>query len=680
VKNGGKILSKEKINKRIEELRTKIDHHNYLYYVLDAPEITDGEYDQLMSELIALEEENPELITLDSPTQRVGGAPSEAFKTVEHRVPLLSLSNSFNEKELKDFEQRIKRLTDGQQLEYVTELKIDGLSVALTYQDGLLIQGATRGDGFQGEEITTNIKTIRTIPLKLRRPLPGLLVVRGEVFINREDFERLNKEREKNNEPLFANPRNAAAGSLRQLNPKITAARPLDIFSYDLLLWEGREEEGPQTQWEVLKNLKEWGFKVNPVSKLCTSIEEVIAFCREWQEKRFELPYDIDGIVVKLNSLTLQTALGATAKAPRSKIAYKFPAEEVSTRVRDIIINVGRTGALTPLALLDPVQVAGSTVSRATLHNEDFIKEKELLIGDTVIIRKAGDIIPEVVRVVKEQRTGEERAFVMPTLCPVCKAAVYREPEEAVTRCLGSSCPAQLKEMIIHFASRDAMNIEGLGPSSVNQLLEKNLISDPADLYSLQKNDLLGLERFGEKSASNLIEAIKRSRSTPLSRLLFALGIRHVGAEAARRLAEHFKSLDKIFNATKDELLEVPEVGEKIAESLLHYAGEEQNRRVIEKLRSAGLKFSLEKGPEELIQALEGETFVLTGTLSVMSRKDAEEALRKRGAKATSSVSRNTDYLVVGENPGSKYQKALELGVKILTEQEFIELLKQTES
>ncbi len=680
MKNGGKILSKEKINKRIEELRTKIDHHNYLYYVLDAPEITDGEYDQLMSELIALEEENPELITLDSPTQRVGGAPSEAFKTVEHRVPLLSLSNSFNEKELKDFEQRIKRLTDGQQLEYVTELKIDGLSVALTYQDGLLIQGATRGDGFQGEEITTNIKTIRTIPLKLRRPLPGLLVVRGEVFINREDFERLNKEREKNNEPLFANPRNAAAGSLRQLNPKITAARPLDIFSYDLLLWEGREEEGPQTQWEVLKNLKEWGFKVNPVSKLCTSIEEVIAFCREWQEKRFELPYDIDGIVVKLNSLTLQTALGATAKAPRSKIAYKFPAEEVSTRVRDIIINVGRTGALTPLALLDPVQVAGSTVSRATLHNEDFIKEKELLIGDTVIIRKAGDIIPEVVRVVKEQRTGEERAFVMPTLCPVCKAAVYREPEEAVTRCLGSSCPAQLKEMIIHFASRDAMNIEGLGPSSVNQLLEKNLISDPADLYSLQKNDLLGLERFGEKSASNLIEAIKRSRSTPLSRLLFALGIRHVGAEAARRLAEHFKSLDKIFNATKDELLEVPEVGEKIAESLLHYAGEEQNRRVIEKLRSAGLKFSLEKGPEELIQALEGETFVLTGTLSVMSRKDAEEALRKRGAKATSSVSRNTDYLVVGENPGSKYQKALELGVKILTEQEFIELLKQTES
>lgn len=673
-------MSKEKINKRIEKLRTKIDHHNYLYYVLDAPEITDAEYDQLMSELIALEEENPGLITLDSPTQRVGGAPSEAFKTVEHRAPLLSLSNSFNEKELKDFEQRIKRLTDGQQLEYVAELKIDGLSVALTYQDGLLIQGATRGDGFQGEEITTNIKTIRTIPLKLRRPLPGLLVVRGEVFINREDFERLNKEREKNNEPLFANPRNAAAGSLRQLNPKITAARPLDIFSYDLLLWEGREEEGPQTQWEVLKNLKEWGFKVNPVSKLCTSIEEVIAFCREWQEKRFELPYDIDGIVVKLNSLTLQTALGATAKAPRSKIAYKFPAEEVSTRVRDIIINVGRTGALTPLALLDPVQVAGSTVSRATLHNEDFIKEKELLIGDTVIIRKAGDIIPEVVRVVKEQRTGEERAFVMPTLCPVCKAAVYREPEEAVTRCLGSSCPAQLKEMIIHFASRDAMNIEGLGPSSVNQLLEKNLISDPADLYSLQKNDLLGLERFGEKSASNLIEAIKRSRSTPLSRLLFALGIRHVGAEAARRLAEHFKSLDKIFNATKDELLEVPEVGEKIAESLLHYAGEEQNRRVIEKLRSAGLKFSLEKGPEESIQALEGETFVLTGTLTTMSRKDAEEELRRRGAKATSSVSRNTDYLVVGENPGSKYQKALELGVKILTEQDFLELLKQTES
>ncbi len=670
-------MSKEKIVKRIVELRTKINHHNYLYHVLDAPEITDAEYDQLMLELIALEEKNPEFITEDSPTRRVGGAPSEAFKTVEHQVPLLSLSNSFDEKELRDFEQRIKRLTGETQLEYVTELKIDGLSVALTYQDGLLIQGATRGDGFKGEEITANIKTIRTIPLKLRRPLSGLLVVRGEVFINREDFQKLNEEREKNNEPLFANPRNAAAGSLRQLNPKITATRPLDIFSYDLLLREGGDGERPETQWEVLRNLKEWGFKVNPMSRFCASIDEVIAFCREWQEKRFELPYEIDGIVIKLNSLALQTALGSTAKAPRSKIAYKFPAEEVSTKVRDILINVGRTGALTPLALLDPVRVAGSTVSRATLHNEDYIKDKEIMIGDTVIIRKAGDIIPEVVRVVKEQRTGEEREFVMPTLCPVCMATVYREHGEAVTRCLGSSCPAQLKELIIHFSSRDAMNIEGLGPSIVNQLLEQKLISDPADLYSLKEEDLLRLERFGEKSARNLIEAIDRSRSTPLPRLLFALGIRHVGAEVARRLAGHFRSLDRIFNATKEEFFEVPEVGEAIAESVLHYAGEEQNRRVIEKLRNAGLKFELEKELEKVTRVLEGQTFVLTGTLSAMSRKDAEEKLRKLGARAASSVSRNTNFLVVGEDPGSKYQKALELGVKILTEEEFLNLLKQ---
>ncbi len=669
-------MSMEDVKKKIEELRLEINRHNCLYYVLDRPEITDAKYDQLMAELIALEEKYPELISEDSPTQRVGGVPAEAFRTVEHRIPLLSLNNAFSEQELRDFEQRIKRLTGEEKPEYVAELKIDGLTVALTYQDGVLVQGATRGDGIKGEEITTNLKTIRTIPLRLHQTLPGLLTVRGEVYMNRKDFEELNREREENEESLFANPRNAAAGSLRQLDPKVTAARRLDLFFYDLLWWEKGQGEAPVTQWEALTTLKGWGLKVNPSSELCSSLEEVIAFCRKWQEQRFELPYEIDGIVVKLNSLTLQAEMGFTAKAPRAKIAYKFPAEEVETRVRDILVNVGRTGALTPLAVLDPVRVAGSTVSRATLHNEDYIKEKDIRIGDPVILRKAGDVIPEVVRVVREKRTGEEREFLMPSFCPVCGASVYREPDQAVTRCLGSSCPAQLRELIIHFASREAMNIEGLGPSIINLLLEKGLISDPADLYNLKYEDLLGLERFGEKSARNLLAAIERSKDTPLPRLLFALGIRNVGAEVARRLAGCFLSMDRIFKASKEELLTVPEIGEVIAESVLHYAGEERNRSLLEKLRQAGLKFSMEDAVKEA-QPLAGQTFVLTGSLSTLTRSSAEEELRKLGAKTGSAVSRNTDYVVVGADPGSKYQKALELGIKILSEEELINLLEQ---
>lgn len=670
-------MSGEETKKRIEELRNKLNQHNYRYYVLDQPEISDAEYDRLYKELVVLEEKHSELITADSPTQRVGATPVAGFQTVEHRVPLLSLNNSFNEQELRDFDQRIKRLTGVTKPDYVAELKIDGLTVALTYQDGVFVQGATRGDGIRGEEISTNIKTIRGIPLRLRQTPPGLLLVRGEVYMQKQDFSKLNREREANGELLFANPRNAAAGSLRQLDPKITSARRLDAFFYDLLWWEESGEEGPVTQWEALKMLKEWGFKTNFQSELCSSIEEAIVFCRKWQEERFTLPFEIDGIVIKLNSLALQAETGFTAKAPRAKIAFKFPAEEVETKVRDIIVNVGRTGALTPLALLDPVRVAGSTVSRATLHNEDFIREKGIRIGDPVLIRKAGDVIPEVVRVVTEKRTGEEREFVMPESCPVCGSSVYREPGEAVARCLGSSCPAQLRELLIHFASREAMNIEGLGPSIINLLLEMGLISDPADLYRLTYENLIGLDRFGEKSARNLLAALERSKDTPLPHLLFALGIRHVGAEVARKLAEYFLSLDRILSATPEELSAVPEVGAAIADSVRRYAREEQNRKLVEKLRAAGLNFTMKHEAGDRLLPFAGETFVLTGTLETMTRTAAEEELRKLGAKTAASVSRKTSYVVVGADPGSKHQKALALGVNILSEAEFISLLEQ---
>lgn len=669
-------MPKTEAQKRIAELREELNRHNYLYYVLDQPEITDAEYDRLTKELLALEEQYPELITPDSPTQRVGGEPAAGFRTARHRVPLLSLNNAFSEQELRDFDRRIARARIDVTLAYVAELKIDGLTVALTYEDGVLVQGATRGDGVTGEDITANIKTIRTIPLRLRGNPPGQVVVRGEVYMKRADFEELNRVREEQGEALFANPRNAAAGSLRQLDPKITAARRLDAFFYDLLWWEGAAA-APATQWDAINQLREWGFKVNPASALCPDIEEVIAFCRRWQEERFTLPYEIDGIVVKLNSLTAQEELGTTAKAPRGKIAYKFPAAEVETKVRDIIISVGRTGALTPLALLTPVQVGGSVVSRASLHNEDYIRAKDIRIGDPVILRKAGEIIPEVVRVVKEKRTGEEVEFHFPTACPVCGSAVARDPDGAVVRCLGAACPAQLREFILHFASRSAMNIEGLGPAIINMLLEKELIKDPADLYSLKYDDLVTLERFGEKSARNLLAAIERSKEAPFAHVLFALGIRHVGAEMARRLAGAFGSMDRLLNATREELLAIPEVGEAIAASIIAYAGEEQNRRFVEKLKAAGLQ--LAAAPETVAEArpLDGKAFVLTGTLTTMTRRAAEEAIRRLGGKPGSSVSRHTDYVVVGQDPGSKYQKAQDLGVVILTEEEFIRLLEE---
>ncbi|MGQ9779676.1 MAG: NAD-dependent DNA ligase LigA [Bacillota bacterium] len=665
-------MSHEEAARRAAELRAEIERHNYLYYVLDRPEITDAEYDRLMRELLAIEEAYPDLQTPDSPTLRVGGAPLPVFQTVTHRVPLLSLANAYSPEELRAFDARVKRFLGTRDVSYVAELKIDGLTVALTYEAGRLVLGATRGDGEQGEDVTANVRTIRSIPLRLSRSDLSL-IVRGEVYMKRPDFLRLNEARRAAGEPEFANPRNAAAGSLRQLDPKVTASRPLDAFFYDVLAVEGATVT---TQWEALSFLRELGFKVNPEARLCRDIEEVIAFCDEWAERRHGLAYEIDGIVVKVNSLAQLAALGATAKAPRGKIAYKYPATEEVTRVLDIVVNVGRTGVLTPLAILEPVEVAGSTVSRATLHNEDYIREKDIRIGDTVVVRKAGDVIPEVVRVLSERRTGAERVFVMPTRCPECGADVVRLEGEVAARCVGAACPAQLREGIIHFASRNAMNIEGLGPQIIAQLIETGLIHDAADLYRLREEDLVELERFGPKSAANLVRAIAATRENELARLIFALGIRHVGENVARVLAEHFRSMDALAAASEEELLAIPAIGPKIAASIVSYFREEQNRRLLAKLRAAGVRMEEGEAAPAGPQPLAGKTFVLTGGLASMTREEAEERLRALGAKVASSVSRKTDYVVVGKDPGSKYQKALELGITILREEEFLKMLE----
>lgn len=663
----------EAIKSRAGELRKEIEKHNYLYHVKDQPEISDADYDLLMRELISLEKEYPQLQTSDSPTQRVGGAPLAVFKSVRHRVPLLSLDNAFSREELSAFNDRVRRgLQLSQALEYVAELKIDGLTVALTYENGILTQAATRGDGTEGEDVTANIKTIRSIPLRLADGEGVNLSVRGEVYLRKEDFEVLNQQREERGEPLFANPRNVAAGSLRQLDPKVTAGRPLDAFFYDILYLSGREVK---TQWDGFELLKSFNFKTNPYSKLCIGIEGVFEFCDYWTEHREELPYEIDGVVVKVNSLQAQTDLGFTAKAPRSKIAYKFPAQQVKTKVLNIEVNVGRTGAVTPTAILEPVKVAGATVSRATLHNEDNIREKDIRIGDYVIIQKAGDVIPEVVRSLPAERTGAEVVFELPRQCPECGSEIYREPGEAIARCIGGTCPAQLREGIIHFVSRDAMNIEGLGESIVVQLIDSGLIHDVADLYRLQFEDLVKLERFGAKSATNLIKSIEKSKENNLSRLLFGLGIRHVGAGAARELAARFGSLAKLIETTYEELTEIPTIGPKIAASIVKYFQEPHNRELIQKLTAVGVN-TYESTLSETPQTLAGKTLVVTGTLATFGRSEVEEVIRSHGGKAASSVSKNTDYVVAGNEPGSKLQKAREIGVRILNETEFKQLLE----
>lgn len=674
-------MNENEARQRIEELRREIAYHDYRYYVLDSPVITDAEYDELVRELERLEAEFPQFITPDSPTQRVGGRPLEGFATVRHPVPLLSLTNVFNDREFLDFTRRVQSLLPGEDVEYVVEEKYDGLSVALHYENGVFVRGATRGDGEVGEDVTANLRTIRTVPLRLLGDPPARLVVRGEVYMPRQAFERLNERRAAAGEPLFANPRNAAAGSLRQLDPKVTAGRRLECFIYEILVGA----EGLRKHSEAMEAMDRWGFRVNKGYRVFTDPLEVVAYVHEWSDKRWQLPYEVDGMVIKVNSLDQQARLGSTAKSPRWAVAFKFPAQQARTRVRDIMVSVGRTGALTPVAVLDPVEVAGVTVSRASLHNEDYIREKDVRIGDVVIVQRAGDVIPEVVRVDATERRGEERVFRMPRRCPVCGAEVVRLPGEAVSRCTGAACPAQIREMLIHFASRNGMDIQGLGPALVDQLVSSGLVSDAADLYTLRQEDLARLERMGEKSAANVIAAIAASKDRPLRRLIFALGIRFVGEQGARVLAEHFRSLDALRRATREELLRVPDVGEKTAESILAFFRQEQNIRLIEKLRLAGVRMeeaavaaAAGGGPERDSQPLKGLTFVLTGTLRTMTRNEALEAITALGGRVAGSVSRKTDYVVAGENPGSKYDKARELGVRIITEEEFLRLLGRT--
>ncbi|MFC4618970.1 NAD-dependent DNA ligase LigA [Camelliibacillus cellulosilyticus] len=664
----------QRITQRVQQLRELLDQYNYEYHVLDKPSVPDAEYDRLLRELIELESEHPELVTPDSPTQRVGAEPLSAFTKVTHKIPMMSLSNAFNEGDLRDFDRRVRQGV-GDQVTYVCELKIDGLAVSLSYKDGRYTLGATRGDGTTGEDITQNLKTIMSVPLKLKEPVN--LEVRGEAFMPRRSFERLNKEREAAGEALFANPRNAAAGSLRQLDPKIAASRQLDVFLYQI----GDAQNKPIAYHsEGLEWLKSLGLKTNPEWRRVESIEEVLAYIEHWTAKRSELAYDIDGIVIKVDDLEKQKSLGFTAKSPRWAIAYKFPAEEVVTTLEDIELTVGRTGVITPTALLSPVQVAGTTVKRASLHNEDLIREKDLRLGDQVIVKKAGDIIPEVVGVLTERRTGEEKSFSMPEHCPECGSELVRFEGEVALRCINPKCPAQIREGLIHFVSRGAMNIDGLGEKVITQLFKNHLIEDVADLYKLKFDDLIKLERMGEKSTNNLLAAIEASKDNSLERLLFGLGIRFIGEKAAKILAEHFRNMDALMRASKADLLSVDEIGEKMADSIRTFFENEDFLALIDELKDDGVNMSY-KGPVVDNERLEaspfaGKTVVLTGKMEAMSRPDAQKEIERLGGKVTGSVSKNTDVVVAGEDAGSKLKKAEALGIEIWDEDRFLEAIQ----
>ncbi len=677
-------MERSQAEARVAELRRLINYHNYRYYVLDQPEISDEEYDRLFQELLRLEAEYPDLITPDSPTQRVGATPLDAFPEHQHREVMLSLDNAFSEEDLLAFDTRVKRfleLPPETDIEYTCELKIDGLAVSLTYENGLLTVGATRGDGVRGEDVTPNIRTVRSIPLRLQSGntlfdiVPPMIEVRGEVYLSYREFERINREREQAGEPLFANPRNAGAGSLRQLDSRITARRHLRFWAYGVGYYEGIEFE---SQMQVLEQLKAWGFPVNPHIRLVKNIQGALEFCQEWSSRRAELDYATDGIVIKVNRFDLQRRLGATQRAPRWAIAYKYPAEQATTRLIEVRWQVGRTGVLTPVAIMEPVQVGGVTVSRATLHNLDEIRRKDVRVGDTVVIQRAGEVIPEVVSVVQSARAGAEQPIEPPQQCPICGSEVERAEDEAALRCINLACPAQIVERIRHFTSRNAMNIEGLGEKWVQRLFELGLIKDPADLYYLHRHrtTLVELERSGEKLVSNLLNAIEKSKQAGLARLIFALGIRHVGEHAARLLAEHFGSLDALMQATEERLTSIPGIGPETAHEVVEFFAREENRHVIEKLRQAGVKMSEAQG-EVKANTLAGMTFVFTGELKSLTRDQAEALVRSLGGRATSSVSKATTYVVVGENPGSKYQKALALGVPILDEAQFLVLIGQ---
>jgi len=662
------------VRQRAAKLREDITDHNYRYHVLDAPKISDAAFDRLVRELRDLEARYPALITPDSPTQRVGAPPSAAFATVRHRTPMLSLANAFEEAELDAWEKRVRSGLGEAPVQYVCELKIDGAAVSLTYEHGRLSTGATRGDGEQGEDVTPNLRTIPSIPLRLRgTKVPTLLEVRGEVYLPGKGFEAVNAEREARDEPRFANPRNAAAGSLRQLDPQITASRPLQIFTYGVGSAEGLRR---RSHWEVLQWLREAGFRTNPHTARFSSLEDVRAYVKTWTERRGTLDYETDGVVVKVDAFAQQAELGATTQAPRWALAFKFPAEQATTKLLDIIVNVGRTGALTPTAVLEPVRVSGVTVSSATLHNEDEIARKDVRIGDWVIVQRAGEVIPEVVAPLPERRTGREKRFAMPKRCPVCRTPVERPEGEAVARCPNLSCPAQVQERLYHFASRDALNIDGVGDKLLAQLLERQLIRDPADLYHLTEDQLLTLERMGEKLAGNILDSIAGSRRTTFARLLYALGIRHVGAHVAEVLASHFATPKDLMEASFEEVCNVSGIGETIAASVVSFFKQTPNRRLVQRLLDAGVR-PAPAAPRTADRdgPLAGAQIIFTGTLARWTRPEAEAIARSAGATTGDSVSKKTTYLIAGESPGSKLDKARKLGVKVLTEAEFARLV-----
>jgi DNA ligase (NAD+) len=689
-----KKISHQEAKQRIEKLKKEIQHHDYLYYVLDQPEISDAAYDSLKRELLELEKQFPEFITPDSPTQRVGGPPLEKFEKVKHKIPMLSLQDAMNENELEEWQERIKKLlAPSEKLDYFAELKMDGLAVTLIYENGVFLKGATRGDGYIGEEITQNLKTIKSIPLRLRlEELEKILKkkikareieIRGEVFMSKKAFLEINEEQKKKKEPLFANPRNAAAGSVRQLDPKITASRKLDFYAYQIIT-----EIGQKTHQEVHQFLKILGFKENPHNQYCKNLKEVIDFHEKIAKLREKLPYEIDGVVVTVNDNKIFEKLGVVGRTPRGSIAFKFPGLEATTKVKNIIVQVGRTGKLTPVAILEPVRVGGVTISRATLHNEDEIKRLDVRIGDTVIIQRAGDVIPDIKQVIKNLRTGKEKKFSMPQNCPICGAKVYKKEGEVDAYCSNKKCFATQRRYLYHFVSKKAFDIEHLGPKIIDQLVNEGLIKDAADIFSLTQGDLEPLERFAEKSAQNLIEAITKAKKIPLARFIYALGIRHVGEENAQLLAQQaiaklkikneklkIKEVLKIFQKfSLEDLQKIPDIGPIVGQSIYGWFHDEKNIKFLEKLDNAGIELEVPK--IKISQKLKGLTFVLTGALKSMTRDEAKEKIRLLGGDISSSVSKNTDYVVVGEEPGSKYEKARRLGIKIINEKDFLKLLE----
>ncbi|MBN2372853.1 NAD-dependent DNA ligase LigA [bacterium] len=672
-------MNQNRVSQEIESLREQIRHHDWRYYVLNQPEISDTEYDRLMERLRDLEEKHPELITEDSPTRRVSGAPLSGFSVIAHETPMLSLANTYSREELGEFDQRVKKGLSGERYEYVVELKFDGVAVSLVYESGSFVQGSTRGDGFHGDDITANLKTIRSIPIRLissqQSAIPKRMEVRGEVFIDRRSFDRINRERQNAEEEPFANPRNAAAGSLKLLDPAQVAQRPLDIFLYACLASEGI----PATHIETLDLLSRLGFKVNPNRMLCQGIDQVIEYCDLWEDRRKDLPYDIDGMVIKVNDFGQQARLGATSKNPRWAISYKFPARQATTKLLDISLQVGRTGAITPVAILEPVELSGTTVSRATLHNADEILRKDIRVGDRVIIEKGGEIIPKVVQPVISVRTGNEIEFRMPGECPVCGGGVIRLPGEAAYRCISVNCPAQVERVIQHFASRDAMDIEGLGPALIKQLLSEGLIKDYAGIYALneKRGQLLQLERMAEKSVQNLLDGIEKSKGRPLGAFIFALGIRHVGRVAAETLARRFGCIEALSVADDEELEKIPEIGPVMAESIRAFFKSERTRSVLSKLLDHRVGRCEGKGVESAAgEGLKRKSFVFTGSMLAFTRTEAQDIVRRAGGQVMTTVGKKTDYVVAGDDPGSKLAKAQKLGITILNEEEFLQMIE----